>query len=151
MQTAEGELEIQVPQIRGVAERFVSSVNPNGRTALRTRPLEALIIGGHTRESSPAPEDPAPGRPAGSGWPGQLGAARTLPLHLREAIVFSQGAIWLDPWCVRVGVNLPFPQPCALQELPQRTQGLLVRAHRRRIHRVGGTTAASSVPAARSS
>ncbi len=45
VQTAEGELEIQVPQIRGAAERFVSSVIPNGRTALRTRPLEALIIG----------------------------------------------------------------------------------------------------------
>ncbi len=45
MQTAEGELEIQMPQIRGAAEKFVSSVIPNGRTALRTRPLEALIIG----------------------------------------------------------------------------------------------------------
>jgi len=44
-QTAEGELEIQVPQIRGAAEKFVSSVIPNGRTALRTRPLEAMIIG----------------------------------------------------------------------------------------------------------
>src|SRR6266550_4752978 len=42
VQTAEGELEIQVPQLRGAAEKFVSSVIPNGRTALRTRPLEAL-------------------------------------------------------------------------------------------------------------
>jgi len=49
VQTAEGELEIQVPQIRGLAEKFVSSVIPNGRTALRTRPLEALIIGGWVR------------------------------------------------------------------------------------------------------
>jgi len=32
-----------------VAERFVSSVIPSGRTALRTRPLEALIIGGWMR------------------------------------------------------------------------------------------------------
>jgi len=38
-----------VPQIRGAAERWVSSVIPNGRTALRTRPLEALIIGGWVR------------------------------------------------------------------------------------------------------
>ncbi len=45
VQTAEGELEIQVPQIRRAAARFVSVI-PNGRTALRTRPLEALIIGG---------------------------------------------------------------------------------------------------------
>jgi len=49
VQTAEGELEIQVPQFRGAAERFVSSVIPKGRTALRTRPLEALIIGGWVR------------------------------------------------------------------------------------------------------
>ena len=49
VQTAEGELEIQVPQIRGAAEKFVSGVIPNGRTALRTRPLEALIIGGWVR------------------------------------------------------------------------------------------------------
>ena len=49
VQTAEGELEIQVPQIRGATEKFVSSVIPNGRTALRTRPLEALIIGGWVR------------------------------------------------------------------------------------------------------
>jgi len=49
VQTAEGELEIQVPQIRGAAEKFVSSVIPNGRTTLRTRPLEALIIGGWVR------------------------------------------------------------------------------------------------------
>jgi transposase-like protein len=48
-QTAEGELEIQVPQIRGAAEKFVSNVLPNGRTAVRTRPLEALIIGGWVR------------------------------------------------------------------------------------------------------
>jgi len=32
-----------------VAERFVSSVIPSGRTAPRTRPLEALIIGGWMR------------------------------------------------------------------------------------------------------
>jgi transposase-like protein len=49
VQTAEGELEIAVPQIRGAAEKFVSNVLPNGRTAVRTRPLEALIIGGWVR------------------------------------------------------------------------------------------------------
>ncbi|HKF19250.1 MAG TPA: IS256 family transposase [Candidatus Dormibacteraeota bacterium] len=49
VQTAEGELEIQLPQIRCAAEQFVSSVIPNGRTALRTRPLEALIIGAWVR------------------------------------------------------------------------------------------------------
>jgi hypothetical protein len=33
----------------GAAERLVSSVIPNGRPALRTGPLEALIIGGWVR------------------------------------------------------------------------------------------------------
>ena len=49
VQTAEGELEIQVPQIRGAAEKFVSRVFPNGPTVVRTRPLEALVIGGWVR------------------------------------------------------------------------------------------------------
>lgn len=50
VETAEGELEVAMPQIRGSAERFISRVMPeNGRTALRTRPLEALIIGGWVR------------------------------------------------------------------------------------------------------
>jgi hypothetical protein len=48
VQTAEGELEIKVPQIRGAAEKFMSSVIPNGRTALpqparRLRPRGARI------------------------------------------------------------------------------------------------------------
>ena len=76
-QAAGDELEIQVPQIRGAAEKFVSTVIPNGRTALRTRPLEALIIGvcGSTRTiAGPVPSRtslrtararPAPARPAG--------------------------------------------------------------------------------------
>jgi hypothetical protein len=39
-----------VPQVRGAAKPFVSKVLPNnGRTALRTRPLETLIIGGWVR------------------------------------------------------------------------------------------------------
>jgi transposase-like protein len=49
VQTAEGELEIDMPQVRGAAERFVSRVFPDSRTVIRTRPLEALIIGGYVR------------------------------------------------------------------------------------------------------
>src|SRR5919197_1075969 len=49
VQTAEGELEIRVPQIRGAAARFVSSVIPNARTALRT------IAGATGSESGAAP------------------------------------------------------------------------------------------------
>jgi transposase-like protein len=43
--TAEGELEIEMPQLRNTAEKFISRVIPDTRMAIRTRPLEALIIG----------------------------------------------------------------------------------------------------------
>jgi putative transposase len=49
VQTAEGELELQVPQLRSTVEQFVSRVIPDTRTVIRTRPLEALIIGGWVR------------------------------------------------------------------------------------------------------
>ena len=49
VQTAEGELEIAVPQLRNTAERFVSQILPDCRTAMRTRPLETLIIGAYVR------------------------------------------------------------------------------------------------------
>jgi putative transposase len=49
VQTAEGEMNIDVPQVRGTAERFISRVFPDSRTVIRTRPLEALIIGGYVR------------------------------------------------------------------------------------------------------
>lgn len=49
VQTAEGELTIQVPQVRDSLARFVSSVIPDTRAIVRTRPLEALIIGAYVR------------------------------------------------------------------------------------------------------
>ena len=49
VQTGEGELEIAVPQLRDTAERFVSKVIPDTRLAIRTRPLEALVIGAYVR------------------------------------------------------------------------------------------------------
>lgn len=47
--TAEGELEIQMPQLRNTAVKFVSRVIPDVGTAIRTRPLEVLIIGAYVR------------------------------------------------------------------------------------------------------
>jgi transposase-like protein len=47
--TAEGELELQVPQLRNTARRFISRVIPDTGMAIRTRPLEALIIGAYVR------------------------------------------------------------------------------------------------------
>lgn len=49
IQTAEGEITLAMPQVRGTVERFVTSVIPDTRTIVRTRPLEALIIGAYVR------------------------------------------------------------------------------------------------------
>src|ERR687884_1659031 len=49
IQTAEGEISIAMPQVRGTAEHFVSRVIPDTKAVVRTRPLEALIIGGYVR------------------------------------------------------------------------------------------------------
>src|SRR5215471_9411880 len=49
IQTAEGEISIAMPQVRNSADRFVSRVIPDTKRVVRTRPLEALIIGGYVR------------------------------------------------------------------------------------------------------
>ncbi len=49
IQTAEGEIALAMPQVPGTVERFVTSVIPDTRTIVRTRPLEALIIGAYVR------------------------------------------------------------------------------------------------------
>jgi putative transposase len=49
IQTAEGEISIAMPQVRGSVERFVSRVVPDVRRVVRTRPLEALVIGAYVR------------------------------------------------------------------------------------------------------
>src|SRR5438094_4247009 len=49
IQTAEGEISIAMPQVRNTAERFVSQVIPESSAVVRTRPLEALIIGSYVR------------------------------------------------------------------------------------------------------
>jgi putative transposase len=49
VQTAEGEISVAMPQVRDAVERFVSRILPDSRTIVRTRPLEALLIGGWVR------------------------------------------------------------------------------------------------------
>ena len=49
IQTAEGEITVAMPQVRGTVERFVSRLIPDTKTIIRTRPLEALVIGGYVR------------------------------------------------------------------------------------------------------
>jgi transposase-like protein len=51
LQTAEGELRIEIPQVREAAVPFVSKLFPywHCKRLLRTEPLKALIIGGFVR------------------------------------------------------------------------------------------------------
>src|SRR6266568_4311888 len=49
IQTAEGEISIAMPQVRNTAEGFVSQLIPDTKAVVRTRPLEALIIGSYVR------------------------------------------------------------------------------------------------------
>jgi putative transposase len=49
LQTAEGELEIEIPQIRQAAETFASKLFPRTPKLVRTEPLKALVIGAFVR------------------------------------------------------------------------------------------------------
>src|ERR687887_1862233 len=49
VQTAEGELELDIPQVRETAEPFVSKLFPRGTKLLRTEPLRAMVIGAFVR------------------------------------------------------------------------------------------------------
>jgi putative transposase len=52
VQTAEGELEVEIPQVREAAEPFVSRLFPCATKLLRTDPLRAMVIGAFVRELS---------------------------------------------------------------------------------------------------
>ena len=49
VQTAEGELEVEIPQVRQAAETFASKLFPRTPKLLRTEPLKALVIGAFVR------------------------------------------------------------------------------------------------------
>jgi len=49
LQTAEGELSIEIPQVRQAAETFASKLFPRTPKLLRTEPLKALVIGAFVR------------------------------------------------------------------------------------------------------
>src|SRR5207247_4443723 len=49
VQTAEGELQVQIPQVREAAEPFVSRLFPRATKVLRTEPLRAMVIGAFVR------------------------------------------------------------------------------------------------------
>jgi hypothetical protein len=49
VQTLEGELEVEIPQVREAAETFASRLFPRGTKLVRTEPLKALVIGAFVR------------------------------------------------------------------------------------------------------
>src|SRR3954464_357371 len=49
LHTAEGELSVEIPQVREAAAPFVSRLFPRGTKLLRTEPLKALVIGAFVR------------------------------------------------------------------------------------------------------
>jgi putative transposase len=49
VQTAEGELSVEIPQVRAAAEPFVSRLFPRGTKLLRSEPLKAMVIGAFVR------------------------------------------------------------------------------------------------------
>jgi putative transposase len=49
VQSAEGEVDVEIPQVREAAEPFVSKLFPRGRRFLRTEPLKAMVIGAFVR------------------------------------------------------------------------------------------------------
>jgi putative transposase len=49
LQTAEGELSVEIPQVREAAAPFVSRLFPRATKLLRTEPLKALVIGAFVR------------------------------------------------------------------------------------------------------
>jgi putative transposase len=49
LQTAEGELQVEIPQVREAAQTFASKLFPRTPKLLRTEPLEALVIGAFVR------------------------------------------------------------------------------------------------------
>ncbi len=49
VRTAEGEITVAMPQVRDSLVRFVSTTIPDTKAIVRTRPLEALVIGAYVR------------------------------------------------------------------------------------------------------
>jgi transposase-like protein len=49
VQTAEGKLSVEIPQVGEAAEPFVSKLFPRGTRLLRTEPLRAMVVGAFVR------------------------------------------------------------------------------------------------------
>jgi transposase-like protein len=49
VQTAEGELQVEIPQVREAAQTFASKLFPRTPRLLQTEPLKALVVGAFVR------------------------------------------------------------------------------------------------------
>ena len=52
VRTAEGEREIEIPQVREAAKPFVSSLFPRARKLIATEPFRAMVIGAFVRSAN---------------------------------------------------------------------------------------------------
>ena len=63
VQTLEGELQVEIPQVRAAAEPFVSKLFPCSTKVLRTEPLRAMVIGAFVRGLSMRDVESSASRP----------------------------------------------------------------------------------------
>ena len=77
VQTAEGQLAVEIPQVRQAAEPFVSKLFPRGTKLLRTEPLRAMVIGAFVRGLSMRDVESFASRPGSASSPSRppLGSA----------------------------------------------------------------------------
>jgi len=74
VQTAEGELSVEIPQVREAAETFASKLFPRTPKLLRPEPLKALVIGAFARACRCVMSSRCASRP---GWE----SSRSRPRH----------------------------------------------------------------------
>jgi putative transposase len=93
LQTAEGELEVEIPQVREAAETFASKLFPRGTKLVRTEPLKALVVGAFVRGLSMRRSSRCARRPGwGSSRSQPPGQPRRLPSASNQRVLDMGGA-----------------------------------------------------------
>ena len=133
VQTLEGELEVEIPQVREAAEPFVSKLFPCSTKVLRTEPLRAMVIGAFVRGLSMRDIESLCEK-AGLGKLSKTTASR-ICTELRERFeAFKRRDLY------EVQVAALFLDAVFLSVRPERAQG--GRAGRLGLHRAGRAGAA---------
>ena len=126
LQTAEGELSVEIPQVREAAEPFVSKLFPRGTKLLRTEPLKAMVIGAFVRGLSMRDVESLC-EEAG------LGSSRSRPRHGSAPSCASASRRSSAATSTRSGWSALFLDAIFLAVRPERPQG--GRAGRLGLHR----------------